>query len=133
MIIPNEIQKLFYYFQDGYITSDWTFNFQHGTVSIPLSNIDYEHDIPKLLLSFSANEICYGKPFLNPIRNYFHRVELRNRVNKYLGTTLRKSDFEIIANQCSDGHHLNTVQDFVLSGFNTNYLKKIGNTNAAFV
>lgn len=130
MIIPNEIQKLFYYFPDGYITSDWTFNFQNGTVSIPLSNIDYDHDIPKLLLAFSANEISFGKPYLNPIRNYFHRVELRNRVNRFLGTTLRKADFEILADHCSDGHNLNIVQDFVLTGFNTNYLQKIGHAFA---
>ncbi|HFI2434962.1 TPA: hypothetical protein ACGOYM_002119 [Streptococcus suis] len=125
MIMSSELKQLFFYFPDGYITADWTFNFQNGTVSIPLSQIDFEHDIPKLLISFCANEICFGKPYLNPLRNYFHRHDLRNRVNSYLGTHLRKSDFEIIANQCSNGYKMNIVQDFVLSGFNKNFLHHI--------
>ncbi|WP_105107735.1 hypothetical protein [Streptococcus suis] len=125
MIMPSEIKKLFYYFEDGYITSDWTFNFQNGTVSLPLSQIEYEHDIPKLLLAFCSTEICFGKPYINPIRNYFHRTELKNKVNQYLGTRLKKSDFEIIANNCSDGYQMNIVQDFVLTGFNRNFLHQI--------
>lgn len=122
MIIEPQLRQLFQIFPKGWISSDWCFNCGNGAVQIPLNAIVHDSDIPKIVLAAASYEAAFGKPFLNPVRNWFHRNELRKAINHMLGTRFSKTDFEIMGDTL-DFNNIELVKDFVLYGYSIAFLK----------
>lgn len=122
MIIDPCIRQLYNIFPSGWISSDWNFNAAHGTVQIPLRAIDFDHDIPKVVLAAAAWQAAYGQPFLNPIRNWLHRCELQKTLNRMLGTRFSQKDFELMG-QVLDFNNVKLIEDFIMYGCQIDFLR----------
>lgn len=124
--MSQEIRVLFQQFDDGFISSDWNFNFHHESVQIPLNIIDYEHDIPSVLIAFASHEIATGSHQPLPILNFFHRESLRLKINRFIGLKLSHNDYKLIAEAVGFGsERLKIAQNFVQFGYDMNYIDDV--------